>query len=201
MHNNGSAAAIFPKSPPHAVESSSAQLDWRAGQTVGDGRFRLELPLGTGSTAAVLKAIDCATGETVAVKLPVARHAKLREQVQGEFQALGRVCHPNIVARRTLFAEEEVPFFTMECVDGEPFDAWVRPEGVLDVERLREALLQIAHAIGALHSEGMTHCDLKPSNVRVTADGRTVLLDFGLVTYAPETDACEPIDAEVYGTP
>jgi eukaryotic-like serine/threonine-protein kinase len=52
----------------------------------------------------------------------------------------------------------------------------------------------------ALHAAGMIHCDLKPSNVLVTAQARAVLLGFGLVTYA-QTECLEPTEAEVYGTP
>jgi eukaryotic-like serine/threonine-protein kinase len=56
------------------------------------------------------------------------------------------------------------------------------PPSPVNLDRLRMVLKQLAEGICALHNAGKLHCDIKPSNILVTQDGRVVLLDFGMVT-------------------
>jgi serine/threonine protein kinase/tetratricopeptide (TPR) repeat protein len=69
-----------------------------------------------------------------------------------------------------------------------------------DETRLRDAFRQIALGLNALHDSKRIHRDIKPSNIRVTAEGRVVLLDFGLV-FDAAGGADRSIDLSVVGTP
>lgn len=120
-------------------------------------------------------------------------------RLKNEFRSLADMNHPNLCRLHELFSDEGW-FFSMELVDGERFDEWVRPDGRLDEQRLRAALKQLLQGVVAIHGAGMLHRDLKSSNVLVQADGRVVILDFGLVVdwhaRAPGT-----VDVGFSGTP
>jgi eukaryotic-like serine/threonine-protein kinase len=71
-----------------------------------------------------------------------------------------------------------------------------RRKRLFDEARLRGALAQLAQGLAALHGARKVHRDIKPSNVLVTAEGRVVILDFGLIADTSEPD----IDNAVVGT-
>jgi serine/threonine protein kinase len=68
-----------------------------------------------------------------------------------------------------------------------------------NLPRLRHALLGLVDGVLAIHASGRLHRDIKPSNVMVTAEGRVVLLDFGVVGDL-ESDS-NRVEDGVMGTP
>ena len=67
-------------------------------------------------------------------------------------------------------------------------------------DRLRAGVLQLVDGLHRLHCEGFLHRDVKPSNVMMTADGRAVLLDFGVITELNRADD-RPVGTPAYMSP
>jgi hypothetical protein len=173
-------------------------------------RYDVVRRIGGGGMGVVHEAFDRERGHPVALKTlahfsPTALYAFKRE-----FRALAGVGHPNLVHLYDLVATGNEPYFTMELVDGLDIVTYTRARNraadgedaatcPADIPRLRAALTQLAQGVHALHNAGKLHRDIKPSNVLVAADGRVVLLDFGLAADIAAAIDRSPED-EVVGT-
>lgn len=71
------------------------------------------------------------------------------------------------------------PYLVMEYVDGVPLDVWCA-EQALGLQQRLALFLEICSIVQSAHEQLVLHCDLKPPNVLVQANGQPVLLDFGL---------------------
>jgi serine/threonine protein kinase len=94
-------------------------------------------------------------------------------------------------------SDEEGPASGIVALSNEAPDADA-DSVALDPVRLRDAFLQLAQALVALHDAGCIHRDVKPSNVMVAEGGRVVVLDFGIVA---ELGSSRGIDVSIVGTP
>jgi eukaryotic-like serine/threonine-protein kinase len=163
-------------------------------------RFRTVNRLGSGGMGIVYEVLDVERNQVVALKTLRSSDASAIYRLKREFRTLAGIAHPHLVALYELFGDQGQWYFTMEFVPGCEFLEYVRPDG-LDVGRLRSALGQIAEGLMAIHDVGKLHRDLKPANIRVTPEGRVVILDFGLsADVIRADDAVRTMEEGVWGT-
>ena len=118
----------------------------------------------------------------------IAASAERRERFEREAKAIAALNHPNIVTIYSIESAADTRFLTMELVDGQTLDHLV-PAAGLPLPRFLAIAVPLADALGAAHARGISHRDLKPQNVMVTADGRVKVLDFGLAKLRDDASA------------
>jgi len=169
------------------------------------GRFELVRLLGQGSAGMVYEARDDQDDTPVALKLLRCADSREISRFKREFRALAGVSHDNLVHLHELFTDRHEWYFTMELVRGVTFTDHAHQLVTLDTEgsgvALEHALRQLLSAVRRLHEAHLVHCDLKPSNVLVTAEGRVVVLDFGLVRLIGELSDSGVRASNISGTP
>jgi Tol biopolymer transport system component len=147
------------------------------------GNYQILSPLGAGGMGEVYRAHDRKLGRDVAIKtLPwsFASDANRLARFRREARILASLNHPNIAAIYGLEEGDGPTYLILELVEGDTLKERLERSGPLPVTQALKVSLQIAEALEAAHSKGIIHRDLKPANVKITAEGRVKVLDFGL---------------------
>jgi serine/threonine protein kinase len=149
----------------------------------GPYRVRREIGRGGMGTVYLAERADDQYRKEVALKvLPPwgGRDQRRLQRFLDERQILAALDHPNIA--RLLdggVTADGLSWFAMEYVDGQPIDAYC-DRLRLSIEERLTLFCSVCSAVQYAHRNLVVHRDLKPSNILVTADGRVVLLDFGI---------------------
>jgi serine/threonine-protein kinase len=151
----------------------------RVGYFYGD--YKVLYLIGAGTFARVYRASK--DGEVFAIKVLRKRfrdEPKEMEQFLREGSMGLKLRHPNIVSIYHVIPDVKNPFLVMEFVEGQTLRELVRLRGKLPADLAVRLTYEIASGLAHAAAMGISHRDLKLSNVLISSDGKAKLVDFGL---------------------
>lgn len=153
--------------------------------------YRIIKKLGRGGMGEVYLAEDTRLRRKVALKLlaaDVTRNEDRLQRFEQEAQAASALSHPNVAHIYEIGEAEGTHFIAMEYVEGQPLDQVIggRPVGVA---LILDIAIQVVDALDEAHEQGITHRDIKSSNIMITPRGRAKVLDFGLAKLSRPFDS------------
>ena len=168
-----------------------------AGTRLNNGSFSTGRVLGQGGFGITYKGNDINLARLVAIKelfpdgsrrqgktvLPpstvsAAEWDITRREFIEEARTVARFAHPGIVNVYFVWEENGTAYLSMEFLDGGSAGDLVN-KGKLNEGEAVSIIERVAEALEAMHASGFIHRDLKPDNIVLTKDGRTIVIDFG----------------------
>jgi hypothetical protein len=171
------------------------------------GRYEVDSRLGKGGMGEVFRVRDRSSGQELALKRIVGTGEREASLFEREFHTLRSLAHPRIIRVHDYGVDGDSAYYTMELLDGQD----LRDAAPLPYRTACRYLRDVASSLALLHARRLLHRDLSPRNVRITADDRCKLIDFGALTgfgttslvvgtppmIAPEVLAGVPLDQRV----
>jgi beta-lactam-binding protein with PASTA domain len=148
-----------------------------------DGRYRVLSHLADGGMATVYVALDQRLDREIALKVmrpDLAKDESFVSRFRREARSAAKLSHPNVVAVYDQGEDGGQVFLAMELVNGLTLRQVMQAEGPLTPRAALDILDPVLQALGAAHSAGLIHRDVKPENVILREDGIVKVADFGL---------------------
>lgn len=157
----------------------------QTGQVLNN-RYRIVKLLGQGGFGAVYRAWDINLNKPCAVKENLTALPEAQRQFQREARVLASLTHPNLPRVIDHFTiAEQGQYLVMDFVEGEDLGSMLLRGERVDFNQAMEWVKQVAEALTYLHTRTppVVHRDVKPPNIRITPEGKAMLVDFGLFKY------------------
>ena len=167
-----------------SFEQDVLRVGSRQGPMIGQilNHYEVRSLLGSGGMGDVYLAHDTKLLRDVAIKVlqsDLVEDKTLLSRLKKEAQVIASLNHPNIAAIHEFAEYDGKPYLVLELVSGETLADKLQ-RGPLGLDEALEIARQIAEAVEAAHARGIIHRDLKPANIKITADGKVKVLDFGV---------------------
>jgi len=143
--------------------------------------YKVLHPIGRGGQATVYLAERTADGLSVALKVldrEVRQDRVYLDRLRREYRVLAAIENPYVARIYDHSFSGTLPYIAMEFVPSGTLAG--RMHGGMAPSEAVRLVGQIAQALAAIHERGIVHRDLKPANTLFRADGRPVIVDFGL---------------------
>jgi serine/threonine-protein kinase len=170
---------------------------YRTGFFYGD--YKVQYGVGAGTFARVFRATHAVTGELFAVKVLRSRYSRpgaddKRDLFRREGELGAQLKHPNIVAIHEVVSSGPLNYIVMDFVEGQNLRDFFKVRGKFEPLEATRIAADMMAGLNYAFLKGVTHRDLKMSNVIVSSDGDAKLLDFGLAGLegGEEGDAANP---------
>ena len=148
-----------------------------------DNRYDVISLIGVGGMSNVYKALDTATGETVAIKFlkqEFFENEELVRRFKNESKAISLLDNPNIIKVVDVNINDNEKYIVVEYIDGITLKEYIDNRKVLTWQETVSFAGTILSAIGHAHDNGIIHRDLKPHNIMLLRDGTLKIMDFGI---------------------
>jgi serine/threonine protein kinase, bacterial len=149
------------------------------------GPYLLRRLVGRGGMGDVYEAEDTVRERTVALKLmsqTLSNDPVFRTRMQREARTAGRLQEPHVVPIHDFGEIDGQLYVDMRLIDGLDAATILSRYGPLTPPRAVAIVRQIGSALDAAHAAGVTHRDVKPENILVSADDFAYLVDFGIAS-------------------
>ncbi|MCL4800230.1 MAG: protein kinase [Burkholderiales bacterium] len=179
-----------------------ARLSNRNERTIPEyiGKYQVMRKLGDGATSEVFLCHDEFAKRDVAVKVVYLDRTSdgadgrvHRKLFVTEASLAGKLAHPHIVQIFDAVVADGASYIVMEYVPCGTLERFCTPENLLPLDKVVEIVFKCTRALDFAHRLGITHRDIKPTNILLTAEDSTdiKICDFGAAIMASARDTTQ----------